>query len=185
MDCHQKHLYLHQELTAVSKLTIDYQMFGFLFLAHKYCRCLLISFNLHSASEFLDGRGLVDLVDEVDHHKYLFLLLLTGLWSSSFSSKQLLILLTADPSPQRPWPLLQLLPVSLIRILSAMTLSLVHELLDCDLLYFDEDLLECDLFPNKNCLDSLSSDTSPCFNQLRNLCCFHLVFQNKLHLPLV
>ena len=58
---------------------------------------------------FLDGRGAVDVADKVDHHKYIFPLLLTGLWSSSFSSNQLLILLAADPSSQRPWPLFQLL----------------------------------------------------------------------------
>ena len=54
--------------------------------------------------------------------------------------------------------------------LKAMALSLVDELLDLDLSDIDEDLLECDFFPNENCMDSLSSDSSPCFNQLCTLC---------------
>ena len=80
----QKHLKLQLSF-------FDYQMLGFLFLAHNCSCCLLISFDLHSAAEFLDGQGLVDIFGEVDHHKYLFLLLLTGLWSSSFSLNKLLI----------------------------------------------------------------------------------------------
>ena len=46
-----------------------------------------------------------------------------------------------------------------------MALSLVDELLDLDLSDIDEDLLECDFFPNENRMDSLSGDSSPCFNQ--------------------
>ena len=57
----------------------DYQMFSFLFLVQNCSRCLLISFDLHSVAEFLNGQGVVDVVNQVDHHKYLFLLLLTGL----------------------------------------------------------------------------------------------------------
>ena len=105
-----KNIYPHHGLTAVSMIDSKYlklplgffdnQMFDFFFLAHNCSRCLLMSFDLHSAADFLDGRGVVDVVDKVDHHKYLFLLLLTGLWSSSFSSNQILIFLTADPSSQ-------------------------------------------------------------------------------------
>ena len=57
-----------------------------------------------------------------------------------------------------------------VRILSAMALSLVDELLDRHLLDFDEDLLKYDFFPNEGFLDSLSSDSSPCFNQFYTLC---------------
>ena len=109
MDCRQKHLYPYQGLTAVSitdtkrlKLQlsfIDNQMCGLLFVARNFSRFLLISFDLHSTAEFLDGRRVVDVVDKVDHHKNLFLLILKR--SSSFSSNHLLILLTADPSSQR------------------------------------------------------------------------------------
>ena len=53
---------------------------------------------------------------------------------------------------------------SAIEILSAIALSLVDELVHCDLLDFGEDLLEYDFFTNDDCLDSLSSDSSPCFN---------------------
>ena len=59
---------------------------------------------------------------------------------------------------------------SAIQILSAMALSLVDELLDYDLPDFDGDLLECDFFPNEDWLNSLSSDSSPRFNQLCTLC---------------
>ena len=61
-----------------------------------------------------------------------------------------------------------------------MALSLVDELLDCDLLDFDEDILEHDFFPNEDCLDSLSSDSSPCFNQLCNLCLKVHTFSSSL-----
>ena len=88
-------------------------MFGLLFLAHNFSRCLPISCDLHSAAEFLDGWGVVNVVDKVDNLKYLFLLLLTGLWISSFSSNQLLILSTADSSSQRPCSLFQILPLFL------------------------------------------------------------------------
>ena len=40
-----------------------------------------------------------------------------------------------------------------------MVLFLVDELLDCDVLDFDEDLHEYDFFPNDDCLDSLSNDS--------------------------
>ena len=60
-------------------------MFCLLFLLHNCSRCLLISFKLHLAAEFLDGRGVVDVVDKVDHYKYLFLLLFAGLWDPFFS----------------------------------------------------------------------------------------------------
>ena len=53
-----------------------------------------------------------------------------------------------------------------------MALSLVDELLDRDLSDFDEDLLECDFFPNEDRLDSLSSDS---FSLLQTV--VHLVFE--------
>ena len=53
-----------------------------------------------------------------------------------------------------------------------MALSLVDELLDRDLPDFDEDLLECDFFPNEDRLDSLSSDSSPLLQPV-----VHLVFE--------
>ena len=53
-----------------------------------------------------------------------------------------------------------------------MALSLVDELLDCDLSDFDEDLLECDFFPNEDRLDSLSSDSFPLLQPVG-----HLVFE--------
>ena len=61
-----------------------------------------------------------------------------------------------------------------------MALSLVDELLDCDLLDFGEDLLKCDFFPNDDHLDSLSSDFSPCFNQLCTLCLKVHMFSSSL-----
>ena len=51
-----------------------------------------------------------------------------------------------------------------------MALSLVDDMLDRDLSDFDEDLLHCDFFPNEDRLDSVSNDSSPCFNQLCTLC---------------
>ena len=53
-----------------------------------------------------------------------------------------------------------------------MALSLVDELLDRDLSDFDEDLLECDFFPNEDRLDSLSSDSFPLLQPV-----VHLVFE--------
>ena len=94
MDCHQKHLYLHHKMTAVSKIDtkhlkiqlsfFEFQMFYLLFLAYNGSCCLLITLNLHSAAGFLDFQGVAD---EVDHQKCLLLLCLSQLWGSFYFNK--------------------------------------------------------------------------------------------------
>ena len=70
-----------------------------------------------------------------------------------------------------------------------MALFLVDELLDSDLPDFDEALLECNFFPNKDRLGSLSRDSSPCSTSCTpcvwSYTRFHLVCQTKPHLPLL
>ena len=205
VDCSQKHLHPHQGLTALSitdtkrlKLQLsffDNQMCSLLFLVRNCTCCLLISFDLHLAPEFLDGWRVVDVINTssqislsiaLDWIVEFFLFIKSAsnfvdcrsiisktlalaaafaiyswILTASVSYSAACFLSTNDASALN----------SAIRILSAMALSLVYELLDRHLTDFEEDLLECGFFPNEDRLDSLSSDSSfKYFNQLCTWC---------------